>query len=102
MGRPAPGTNLFFRIIGDFSYNATSNAVTPVGGLAYLTTAPANIQQVALDPLRAAFYLGVIVAFCAVFSLIWLEVGGLGPQKWHSNSWIQACRFLVTADQGDP
>ena len=44
-------------------------------------TAPNNIQQVALDPLRAAAYLGIIVAFCAVFSLIWLEVGGLGPTK---------------------
>ncbi len=59
----------------------TSGSVTPVGGIAYYTTAPTNIQQVALDPLRAAAYLGIIVAFCAVFSLIWLEVGGLGPSK---------------------
>ncbi len=81
LGRPAPGTNLLFRVIGDFSYNATTNAVAPVGGLAYLTTAPSNIIQVVADPFRAAFYLGVIVAFCAVFSLIWLEVGGLGPSK---------------------
>jgi preprotein translocase subunit SecY len=80
-GRPEPGTNLFFQIFGDFKYNATSQAVTPVGGLAYLVTAPRNIQSVALDPLRAAAYLGIIVAFCAVFSLIWLEVGGLGPGK---------------------
>ncbi len=81
MGRPVPGTNLLFQIIGDFSYNATSGAVKPVGGITYLVTAPTNIQQVALDPLRAAAYLGIIVAFCAVFSLIWLEVGGLGPAK---------------------
>jgi preprotein translocase subunit SecY len=26
-------------------------------------------------------YLGILVAFCAVFSMIWLEVGGLGPSK---------------------
>jgi preprotein translocase subunit SecY len=81
MGRPQPGTNLLFQIIGDFSYNATSGSVKPVGGAAYLLTAPTNINQVALDPLRAAAYLGVIIAFCAVFSLIWLEVGGLGPAK---------------------
>jgi protein transport protein SEC61 subunit alpha len=80
-GRPAPGTNLLFQILGDFSYNATSGAIKPVGGITYLVTAPNNIQQVALDPLRAAAYLGIIVAFCAVFSLIWLEVGGLGPAK---------------------
>ncbi len=81
MGRPLPGKNLLFQIIGDFSYNSTSGAVKPVGGITYLVTAPTNIQQVALDPLRAAAYLGIIVAFCAVFSLIWLEVGGLGPAK---------------------
>ena len=56
----------------------------------------------ALDPLRAAAYLGILVVFCAVFSLIWLEVGGLGPEKLLSNSWIQACKFLATADQADP
>jgi protein transport protein SEC61 subunit alpha len=81
LGRPAPGTNLLFQIIGDFKYNATSGSVQPVGGITYLVTAPTNINQVLLDPLRAAAYLGIIVAFCAVFSLIWLEVGGLGPSK---------------------
>jgi preprotein translocase subunit SecY/protein transport protein SEC61 subunit alpha len=80
-GRPAPGTNLFFQIFGDFNYNATTGNISPAGGLAYYVTSPQNIQQVALDPLRAAAYLAIIVAFCAVFSLIWLEVGGLGPQK---------------------
>jgi preprotein translocase subunit SecY len=80
MGRPAPGKNLLFQIIGDFNYNATSGSVSPAGGLAYVVTAPTNIQQVALAPWRAAAYLGIVVAFCAVFSLIWLEVGGLGPK----------------------
>ena len=79
--KPLPGTNWLFRVIGDFSYNATSGSVKPVGGLAYFVTAPTNIQQVAIDPLRAAAYMGIVVAFCAVFSLIWLEVGGLGPSK---------------------
>ncbi|MCW3995055.1 MAG: preprotein translocase subunit SecY [Candidatus Bathyarchaeota archaeon] len=81
LGRPQPGTNLLFQIIGDYSYNATSGSITSVGGLAYLVTAPHSIQNVASDPLRAAAYLGIIVGFCAVFSLIWLEVGGLGPAK---------------------
>ncbi len=78
-GQPAPGTNLFFQIIGD--YSRTNNSVVPVGGLAYYVTAPRSIQSVAAEPLRAAAYLGILVAFCAVFSLIWLEVGGLGPSK---------------------
>jgi len=79
-GQPLPGTNILFQIIGD--YNRTSNGgVQPVGGLAYFVTSPQNLHGVAVDPLRAAGYLGILVAFCAVFSLIWLEVGGLGASK---------------------
>ncbi len=84
LGQPAPGTNLFFQIIGDYNQTVSSTgqvSVQPVGGIAYLVTAPHNIQNVIAEPLRAAAYLGIIVAFCAVFSLIWLEVGGLGPNK---------------------
>ncbi|MCL5877497.1 MAG: preprotein translocase subunit SecY [Candidatus Bathyarchaeota archaeon] len=83
MGQPAPGTNLFFQIVGDYNVTVSGNStnVVPVGGLAYLVTSPHSLQAVAADPLRAAAYLGIIVAFCAVFSLIWLEVGGLGPTK---------------------
>jgi protein transport protein SEC61 subunit alpha len=83
LGQPAPGTNWFFQIVGDYNasvVNGTTNVV-PVGGLAYFVTAPRNLIGVIDDPLRAAAYLGIIVAFCAVFSLIWLEVGGLGPSK---------------------
>jgi preprotein translocase SecY subunit len=81
LGRPAPGTNLFFQVIGDYFQNVTSGSVSAVGGLAYYLTAPRNIQSVIASPLQAAAYLGVIIVFCAVFSLIWLEVGGLGPAK---------------------
>jgi preprotein translocase SecY subunit len=81
MGTPAPGTNIFFQIIGDYSQNATTGTVTPVGGLAYYVTPPQNIISVAAEPIRASVYLVILVAFCAVFSLIWLEVGGLGPDK---------------------
>ncbi len=81
LGRPAPGTNWLFQIIGDYSHNVTSGSVTPVGGLAYYVTAPRNIFGVINAPLQATAYLGIIIVFCAVFSLIWLEVGGLGPTK---------------------
>jgi len=80
-GKPVPGTNILFQIIGDYSYNATSGSITPVGGLAYFVTPPRNIQGVIAAPLQASVYLAIIVVFCAIFSLIWLEVGGLGPAK---------------------
>jgi preprotein translocase subunit SecY len=80
-GKPAPGTNIFFQIIGDYTYNQTSGSVTSVGGLAHFVTPPRNIQGVIASPLQASVYLGIIIVFCALFSLIWLEVGGLGPTK---------------------
>ena len=76
-GRPVPGQNILLDIIGQ--YNATNNQ--PIGGLAYYVTPPQSLQIVAAEPIRAAVYLAILVAFCAVFSLIWLEVGGLGPAK---------------------
>jgi len=74
-GHPAPGQNILIDIIGQ--YNQTDNQ--PIGGLAYYVTPPRNIQSVAAEPVRAVVYLGILIVFCAVFSLIWLEVGGLGP-----------------------
>jgi preprotein translocase SecY subunit len=88
VGRPAPGTNLFIDIIGSYNQTTTIDAsnqtqtnIVPIGGINYFTTAPTNLQAVAADPLRAIVYLGILIAFCAVFSLVWLEVGGLGPEK---------------------
>lgn len=83
LGQPEPGTNLLFQIIGDYnvSISGTQTNIYPVGGLAYFVTSPRNLQGVIADPLRAGLYLAIIVAFCAVFSLVWLEVGGLGPKK---------------------
>jgi len=83
-GRPAPGTNLLFQIIGDYNVTTTSSngtSIQPIGGIAYYVTPPHNIQGVIAAPVQAFAYLGIIIVFCAVFSLIWLEVGGLGPAK---------------------
>lgn len=76
-GQPAPGSNLLIDLFG--SYSNINGTITPHGGLAYYVTAPQNLHNVAADPIRAVIYLGILIAFCAVFSLIWLEVGGLGP-----------------------
>jgi protein transport protein SEC61 subunit alpha len=83
IGRPEPGTNLFIDIIGSYRVVTENNqtSVQAAGGFAKYVTAPHNIQSVAADPIHATIYLGILIAFCAVFSLIWLEVGGLGPSK---------------------
>ena len=80
--QPIPGQIPWLDLLGQFTViNAgTSNAqAQPIGGLVYYVTAPTNLAAVGFDPIRALGYLGILVAFCVVFSLTWLEVGGLGP-----------------------
>ena len=75
-GRPVPGQNILIDIIGQYNVNGTLT-----GGLAFYVTSPQSLTNIIAEPLRAAAYLGILVGFCAAFSVIWLEVGGLGPSK---------------------
>jgi preprotein translocase SecY subunit len=76
-------SNFWLNLLGTYKYVASGNktSLQPSGGLVYYVTAPQSLQAVAAEPIRAAMYLAILVGFCAVFSLIWLEVGGLGPDK---------------------
>jgi preprotein translocase subunit SecY len=82
-GQPSPGTNFWLDLIGQFSpvRDTSGNIVRfdPVGGLVYYVTAPHSFLNVMQAPLRAFVYLGILIVFSVVFSLTWLEVGGLGP-----------------------
>jgi preprotein translocase SecY subunit len=77
-------TNFWLDLLCQFkpvygSDGTTITSYTPVGGLVYYVTAPHSFLNVMEAPVRAFVYLGILVAFCVVFSLTWLEVGGLGP-----------------------
>jgi len=83
-GSPSAGQNLWLDLLGQFTpnYNANQTQITgysPSGGLVYYVTSPRSFLNVTADPVRALVYLGILMAFCVVFSLTWLEVGGLGP-----------------------
>ena len=70
------GTNNFWvNLIGTFG----GEGGAPTGGLAYYVTAPGSLGQVAADPFRALIFVGIMVTFAVIFSITWLEVGGLGP-----------------------
>ena len=72
--------NFFLNMFG--MYNQTTNGSTvPIGGLAYYVTSPGSPAGVAADPLKAVIYLLIVIAFCVVFSLTWLEIGGLGADQ---------------------
>ena len=70
-------TNFWLNLIG--MYRQGEQGLEPFGGLVYYVIAPRSITDVANSPLRAIVFAGIMVAFCIVFSLTWLEVGGLGP-----------------------
>lgn len=60
-------------------YKLEGEQYVPGGGLVYYVTSPGNLSNVMAEPVRAVGYLAILIAFCVIFSLTWLEVGGLGP-----------------------
>lgn len=74
------GSNFWIDLLGQYKTvgTGTEASVQAVGGLVYFVTAPRNFIDAMDAPLRAIGYLGILIAFCIVFSLTWLEVGGLG------------------------
>ncbi len=76
-------TNFWLNLLGMYEWKTPPGGgdptLEPVGGLVYYVTAPHSIADVAAHPDRAIGYLIILVAFCIVFSLTWIEVGGLGP-----------------------
>jgi len=71
-------TNVWLNLLGQYQTGSQGNPV-PFGGLVYYVISPRSISEVIADPLRAAAYTGILVSFSIIFSLTWLEVGGLGP-----------------------
>jgi len=77
------GNNFWVNVLGQYQWitpeGSTQATLEPIGGLVYYVTAPHSLADVALRPDRAFGYLGILIVFCIIFSLTWLEVGGLGP-----------------------
>jgi preprotein translocase SecY subunit len=65
-----------FKRVTDASNQTT---IQPTGGIVYYVTAPHSLADVAGRPDRAFCYVAILIVFCVIFSLTWLEVGGLGP-----------------------
>jgi preprotein translocase SecY subunit len=82
-GQPTPGTNFWLDLLGSYASVPAGDGQTqivPVGGLVYYVISPRSLSEVMDAPARALIFTGIMVAFCIVFSLTWLEVGGLGPR----------------------
>jgi len=62
-------------------YNKTAQGTQPIGGLSYYVTSPGSLSGVLADPVKALIYLLIVVGFCVIFSITWLEIGGLGADQ---------------------
>jgi preprotein translocase SecY subunit len=71
--------NNWLNWLGTFQYSSTGS-VTATGGLVYYITAPGTLQKVLSAPVQAIIYALIVVVFCVIFSITWLEIGGLGAE----------------------
>jgi preprotein translocase SecY subunit len=82
-GQPEPGNNFWLDLLGQFRWITPEGGgdpnLQPVGGLVYYVLSPNSFADAVGHPIRAIVYVAILVAFCIVFSLTWLEVGGLDP-----------------------
>jgi preprotein translocase SecY subunit len=62
-------------------YNQTEQGTQAIGGLSYYVTSPGSLSGVLADPVKALIYLIIVVGFCIIFSITWLEIGGLGADQ---------------------
>jgi len=69
-------------LIGTFNTtSSTSTSPVATGGLAYYVTSPTKgFVDVMADPFRYLIYAAILVVFCVIFSMVWLQVGGLDPK----------------------
>ncbi|MFQ6068118.1 MAG: preprotein translocase subunit SecY [Candidatus Bathyarchaeia archaeon] len=72
-------SNFFLNLLGTYEWVGDPAQPQPTGGLVYYAIAPRSILDVALNPVRAIGFATLMVLFCIIFSVTWLEVGGLGP-----------------------
>ena len=67
-----------------FQYDPTSPS-SPIGGLVYYLIPPRGLDIVALDPMRAVFYVLFMIGIVVVFGKLWVELGGLSPKSAAKN-----------------
>ncbi len=75
-------TNFWLNLLGQYKTvtEGGQTSIEPINGLVYYVISPRNLTEVMENPARALIFTGIMVAFCIVFSITWLEVGGLGPR----------------------
>lgn len=73
-------TNPLVRLLGVWSSSDARMGGAPVSGMVYYISPPRSLLEVIYDPFRFLFYLSFILAACAIFSKLWIEISGTSPR----------------------
>ena len=55
---------------------STQSQLRPVGGLAYMVTAPTDMESALADPIHAIIYMAFMILSCGGLSYMWISVSG--------------------------
>jgi len=73
--------NVLVRLLGVWKEPKDNpGSSVPVSGLAYYLSPPLSFNDLGRDPIHAVIYVIFILASCAVFSKMWIEVSGASPR----------------------
>jgi protein transport protein SEC61 subunit alpha len=68
--------NFLIGLLGKWQEHDTYGHLTPVGGLAYYVSPPKDFFELIRDPFHSLFYTIFVLAACALFAKIWIDVSG--------------------------
>lgn len=71
--------HFWLNLIATFTFTENGQ-LHPTGGFIYYITSPSTLGGVLLDPVRAIVYALIVISFCVVFSMTWLQIGGLSAE----------------------
>merc|ERR1711959_125 len=69
-------SNMLINLLGQWQEVEMSGQSIPVGGFTYYISPPRSFGDVWDDPIHAIFYVFFVVASCALFSKLWIDVSG--------------------------
>jgi protein transport protein SEC61 subunit alpha len=64
------------QLLGTWQDMRGGRGTIPIAGFAYYLTPPTSLRHIQDDPLHFVLYLGIILAICALFSSMWIEISG--------------------------
>lgn len=73
-------SNFLVGLLGVWEGVEGTGQIRATSGIAYYMSAPISMKEALLDPVHTAVYVIFIVAACATFSKLWIEVSGSSPR----------------------